>query len=495
MSMLCYNDAFGIMTAAALDRVLDCAFDLHCDALKDKPVYIACSGGRDSLVLVWAVYRFLQTKPWFVPTVIHINHQLQPSADAWQALVESFAKSCGFDCLSLKVAPQSSSEQDAREARYRGFFSLADGGILMLAHHADDQAETLLMRLINGTARHGFLGIMPWRKMDGAGFGVGGQLILFRPLLEVSRFAITQYAKQHKLGFVDDPTNQSFDNVRGFLRQTVMPLLHTLNPKAASNIARSARHLADTVAVFDGFVAQQLSKHQSTPIAGLTCFCLVGLSADAFGKALLHAFVKGHAPYAPSSAMNERVWALAWRSDGDHCSELWWEKWVVCRYQAHLYRFDEALWQALSLQSSACFDACGVKISLGEFVCQLKLARHIGLGSQTDKPTASGTAYDQKISRWTDHIFVKSVLMPQYCPVYAGIWFLQKLSPSDKLSLPHKTLGDKKLYQSLKVPRWQRPHLYVLYCQGSLVCVFGVGQVFWQAQGWTACFALCGKMG
>lgn len=489
------------MITAALVR----AFALHDKTLKTKPVYIACSGGRDSIVLVWAVREFLQQAPWFVPTVVHINHQLQPTADAWQDLVEKFAKSCGFDCISLKVNPNSSSEQDARDARYRGFFSLANEGILMLAHHADDQAETLLMRLVHGTARHGFLGMSMWRHTDGASFGTNGRLLLCRPLLEVSRHEISAYAQTHRLHFVDDPTNHSFDNVRGFLRQTVMPLLHTLNPKAAQNIARSAQHLADTVAVFDTHLVQALSVHQSTPIRGVVCFCLVDLPSDAFGKALLHAFVKGHALYAPNSAMTERIWALVWREDGDHHSQLWWQDWVICRYQKHLYRFDKALWQALSLESSACLDSQGVQINLDKFVC--RLAVYASAQSITDShalgspvPKLAWLSAQHTKTRWADFSFYQSTfcnstLVVRFCPVYAQTWYLKKLVSSDKLSLPHKTLGGKKLYQTLKIPSWQRKHLYALYCQGDLVCVFGVGQKFWQAQGWTTCFALFDKMG
>lgn len=221
----------------------------HQSHLHHRPLYLACSGGRDSLSLAFACYLlFKNGQLASLPTLIHINHRLQAISDSWAGQVADFAKQYGFSyhCVALTLAKND--EKTARDARYQAFFELmADTGVLLLAHHADDQAETLLMRLINGAGVVGLSAMAVWQDRQ-----VGDKsLALFRPMLTISRESISDFASVHRLPYVDDPTNTAGDNHRAIIRTQLLPILKKLNPKAPSNIARSAFLLGEARALLD----------------------------------------------------------------------------------------------------------------------------------------------------------------------------------------------------------------------------------------------------
>ena len=125
-------------------------------------------------------------------------------------------------------------EQAARQARYDVMrVHMNQDDVLLLAHHADDQAETVLMRLIQGAGVNGLSGIQPWRvQTQGA-----HRIVLWRPWLTVQRADISAYATRLQLPYIDDPTNESGDNVRSGLRRDIMPVLAKYNPNVIDNMS------------------------------------------------------------------------------------------------------------------------------------------------------------------------------------------------------------------------------------------------------------------
>lgn len=204
---------------------------------------IAFSGGLDSSLLL---HLFAAITPASVAiSALHINHQLQSNA----ADVETF---CRDTCASLSVplrvvavtVPVKTEgagglEQAARAARYGVFEQhLRAGELLLLAHHGDDQLETVLFRLFRGSGVAGLAG-MPFTRALGAG-------ALARPLLEFSRAQLEAWADSAGLPWIEDPSNsdQRFD--RNYLRNNVIPPLKTRWPSFIRRVEASARGCADS---------------------------------------------------------------------------------------------------------------------------------------------------------------------------------------------------------------------------------------------------------
>lgn len=176
---------------------------------------IAHSGGLDSQVLLHLVQA---TLPGSDLLVVHINHQLQKDAARWALFSEQEAAALGIAHQTVNVQPADGSEKAARDARYAVFAELLrEGDCLLLAHHADDQAETLLFRLLRGAGLKG-LAAMPCTRALGKGR-------LLRPLLQESRRTLESYAQHKGLAWVEDPSNADVIFDRNFLRQEVMPRL------------------------------------------------------------------------------------------------------------------------------------------------------------------------------------------------------------------------------------------------------------------------------
>lgn len=220
--------------------------------LNDKQIYIACSGGRDSMALLYAC--MLLKLPI---RVLHINHKLQKVSDEWQILVENFCRKNDIICLSKQLDWQSQlvNEAQARTARYQAFCHMTDDNpIIATAHHANDQAETVLMNLCQGAGLVGLSGIKPFSTQ----YEFAKPLQLWRPLLAVSREMISDFVAKHELPFVDDPTNFGDDNSRAFLRNQILPLLNKKFNKSIENITRSSQNVAKSKQIIDDIVKQDL---------------------------------------------------------------------------------------------------------------------------------------------------------------------------------------------------------------------------------------------
>lgn len=187
------------------------------DQLRDPSwsrLVVALSGGVDSVALLHAVSSVV---PDADIRALHINHQLQPAAVDFQDACDTLCRQLNLRLTTLQVNVQQggSVETRAREARYAAFESfLQSGDLLLLAHHADDQAETVLFRLL----RDGRLEGMPRQRPV-------GRATLFRPLLDRSRQDIVDYATANQLRWCEDPSNQALQHDRNLLRHQVLPLL------------------------------------------------------------------------------------------------------------------------------------------------------------------------------------------------------------------------------------------------------------------------------
>ncbi|TMU73597.1 tRNA lysidine(34) synthetase TilS [Pseudomonas fluorescens] len=207
---------------------------------------IAFSGGLDSTVLLHLLADLAKNVSLPPLSAIHIHHGLQAAADAWPQHCQAVCDALGVPLLieRVKVQPGASLERAARDARYAVFSALTQANdVLLTGQHRDDQAETLLFRLLRGAGVRG-LGGMPQQRPVGQG-------TLIRPLLDFSRSELEAYAQTHQLRWIEDPSNEDRQFSRNYLRHQVMPLLTGRWPQAQASMARSAAHLREAQGLLD----------------------------------------------------------------------------------------------------------------------------------------------------------------------------------------------------------------------------------------------------
>ncbi|SPO68266.1 tRNA lysidine(34) synthetase TilS [Pseudomonas sp. JV241A] len=216
---------------------------------------IALSGGLDSTVLLHLLATLSRQQTLPPLRAIHIHHGLQAAADAWPDHCQRLCDDLGVELqvIRVQVAPRASIEQGARDARYAAFSTaLCPGEILLTGQHREDQAETLLFRLLRGAGLRG-LSAMPERRPLGQG-------MLVRPLLGVSRNELQCYAQEQHLTWIEDPSNHDTQFSRNYLRHQVFPALLQRWPQAAQNLARSAQHLSEAQSLLDELALEDLAQ-------------------------------------------------------------------------------------------------------------------------------------------------------------------------------------------------------------------------------------------
>jgi len=255
---------------------------------KNKRLVVAYSGGLDSLVLLHALtqLRDSQATP-FVLEALHVHHGVNACANDW-------VSHCQHICEQLQVPltvrhvtleeTRASLENQLREARYQIFAEmLHEDDVLALAHHADDQAETLLLRMLRGAGPQGLAG-MPEQRPLGKGR-------LLRPLLDFSRAELEVYAEKHQLSWVEDDSNTDTRFDRNYLRHEVMPVLAERWPHVRETFARNAQVSAEAAVTLDYFLARELQPVMAQNQGGLACDWLLGFE-PALQRNLLRGWLK-----------------------------------------------------------------------------------------------------------------------------------------------------------------------------------------------------------
>lgn len=217
---------------------------------------IGLSGGLDSVVLLHAMAKLRdQSGANFQLRALHINHQLQDEASSWEMHCLDLCAKLGVDFVSAKVEISGSSglENAAREARYREFeAALLIDEELLLAHHRDDQMETLLLRLIRGSGSRGLSGI-PRSRVLGANS-------LLRPLLDIDREEIQSYAKVEQLIWVEDHSNKDEGFDRNYCRHSLLPLIEARWPGYRQSWSKSAVLAGESEALLQELAAIDLTQ-------------------------------------------------------------------------------------------------------------------------------------------------------------------------------------------------------------------------------------------
>ncbi|MCG8392542.1 MAG: tRNA lysidine(34) synthetase TilS [Pseudomonadales bacterium] len=302
------------------------------------PLLLAFSGGLDSSVLL-----HLLVSVGLGPRlrVVHINHQLQKNSSQWAAHCEQVAGDLSVSCQVIPVQVETGRgvEAGARQARYQALFADArrDGATLITAHHRDDQAETLLLRLLRGAGVQGLAAMRPLDHRQG--------VAVWRPLLEQPRSVLERYAREQGLRWQEDPSNQDQSLRRNHLRHSILPALRRRWQGTEEVLARTARHMAEASELLDERAAEDA---RSCGVDGQR-FPLTGLSAlrPARQRNLLRWWLQDQGASAPSAAVLDQALALQDAAE-DSQARVEWGRWAVRLYRGALYvlpRQAQAPWQ------------------------------------------------------------------------------------------------------------------------------------------------------
>jgi tRNA(Ile)-lysidine synthase len=238
---------------------------------------IAFSGGLDSTVLLHLLAHLAKSETLPALSAIHIHHGLQSAADAWPEHCRAQCAALGvpLQVIRVQVQPGASLERAARDARYAAFIEVTQvNEVLLTAQHRDDQAETLLFRLLRGAGVRGLSGMPRQRPL--------GQGHLLRPLLEATRAELETYAAQHQLRWIEDPSNQDRQFSRNYLRHQVFPVLTARWPQAMASMARSAAHLSEAQGLLDELAQIDLSS--ASTVSDFDWLGLPSLELASLGK-------------------------------------------------------------------------------------------------------------------------------------------------------------------------------------------------------------------
>jgi tRNA(Ile)-lysidine synthase len=300
-------DAFALKLRALLD-----------DWARAHPpprVTVAFSGGLDSTVLLAALCRVQLHVPL---RAAHVDHGLQPGSAGWSAHCASVASALNVEFVERSVAVDRATgrglEAAARDARYGALRGLLEPGEwLLTAHHADDQLETLLLRLLRGTGVRGLRGII--------GFGRCGAGWLGRPLLGFTREELRAEAAERELRWLEDPSNAETRHDRNHLRLEVLPALRSRWPAAARHAQRLAEQASDAEQLLEAQAsvdARPLAEPWHVPRAVLEAL------EPARQRNLLRHLVRVLGHEVPSARKIEELrHALLWAHADSHARVAW----------------------------------------------------------------------------------------------------------------------------------------------------------------------------
>lgn len=220
--------------------------ELNMIAPGDK-VLVGVSGGADSVALLLALVS-MQKDMDFTLEVIHVEHGIRGEESLQDAaFVEDLCKRCQVVCHSVTVDVPAycqesglGTEEAARLLRYQEFARLAEAmkAKVALAHHMEDNAETILFQMARGSALTGLCGMQPMRQDENG-------VLYIRPLLGVHRKEIEEFLQGHGMGYRVDSTNDQLDYSRNYIRKVVLPELERVNGQAVEHIHGAAGQLSE----------------------------------------------------------------------------------------------------------------------------------------------------------------------------------------------------------------------------------------------------------
>ena len=268
---------------------------------------------------------------------IYVDHQLQSGSAEWGRFVQHECQKLSIPCIVQPViVAQGNLENQAREARYQAYLKhLQPNEILVLAHHQQDQAETLMLRLLSGA---GVDGLSAMKRVD-----IREDLTIWRPLLDISREQICQWAADLNIQNIEDPSNQNNDYDRAWARQILWPLLSERFPKMQAALARTTDLMQDAQEILQDVLRQDTDVCIQDNILDLSKFSELSLARQ---RQLLSNWMKGGGQYRPALDMVQRLQREVIHVRADAQAALHWQGFYYVRYQQLVYKLSKEIYLA-----------------------------------------------------------------------------------------------------------------------------------------------------
>lgn len=414
---------------------------------------IALSGGLDSAVLLRLVVPVL-LKQGATVQAVHVHHGYSRNADTWARYCQALCEQLNIECLIERVAVTSDGEgweAAARQARYQAFQAhLPVGGVLLLAHHQDDQLETLVMRLRQSKNTMSLAGIPKCRRLGGG--------LLFRPWLNIRRRQLEDVAVLHAWDWVEDESNQDSRFTRNWVRHFLLPAMHDLDQSAEqkivdlANAAGRLKSLTARLVKAVVFCAPESSAVLSSELLSckrLPMLPLLQLSEEGQRLVMREWFESQHVRQ-PSASIFDRIWTELLTASVDASPMLRWGSTTLRRYENTLYLVEAGPDSLVLEPIELAIEALPQQVSFGRFCLHLACA---------DKPGAR--------SNDIDYLCLPEGLQCVRIAVRSGGEKLATDAGAGSTSL-------KKLFTLQKVPPWERSTRPLLWLGDRLAWV-GVG--------------------
>jgi len=296
-------------------------------SLEGKNIVVALSGGIDSVVLLHYLHAHYPDDC----RAIHCNHHLSKHCDEWDEFCKNLCNklSIPYSNVDIFIENESNLEENARKKRYHALSSdLKENEVLCTAHHQNDQAETLLLQLFRGAGVAG-LASMPKSKPLGKG-------VHYRPMLNIKKSEIVEYAKDNHLSWVEDDSNTNTNFRRNFLRLDVIPKLETAYKNLAKTLTRSAKHQSEALALIQALAKIDIQERQLVnPSHQINIQRLAQLDTLRI-KNVIRYHLSSLKFLAPSDKVMKQILDLLSAKE-DANPLVNWDQFEIRRYQGELY--------------------------------------------------------------------------------------------------------------------------------------------------------------
>jgi tRNA(Ile)-lysidine synthase len=296
-------------------------------SLEGKNIVVALSGGIDSVVLLHYLHAHYPDDC----RAIHCNHHLSKHCDEWDEFCKNLCNklSIPYSNVDIFIENESNIEENARKKRYHSLSTnLKENEVLCTAHHQNDQAETLLLQLFRGAGVAG-LASMPKSKPLGKG-------VHYRPMLNIKKSEIIEYAKDNHLSWVEDDSNTNTNFRRNFLRLDVIPKLETAYKNLAKTLTRSAKHQSEALALIQALAKIDIQERQLVnPSHQINIQRLAQLDTLRI-KNVIRYHLSSLKFLAPSDKVMKQILDLLSAKE-DANPLVNWDQFEIRRYQGELY--------------------------------------------------------------------------------------------------------------------------------------------------------------